>query len=105
MEKLAKKFGGAGGPMGGGFPGFPGRFSFSSISYNFFLSLQVEWMMKRVEPVEQIPTISIDLLSSPTLYEDHISFYFFHFVRSTIIKNSLALVIVTSLPFPFFFLI
>lgn len=25
MEKLAKKFGGAGGPMGGGFPGFPGR--------------------------------------------------------------------------------
>ncbi|UJR25130.1 hypothetical protein I4U23_006489 [Adineta vaga] len=24
MEKLAKKFGGAGGPMGGGFPGFPG---------------------------------------------------------------------------------
>jgi hypothetical protein len=29
MEKLASKFGGAGGPMGGGFPGFPGSFSYS----------------------------------------------------------------------------
>jgi hypothetical protein len=37
MEKLAKKFGGAGGPMGGGFPGFPGWFSFICISYNFFM--------------------------------------------------------------------
>jgi len=30
MEKLASKFGGAGGPMGGGFPDFSGLvFSFS----------------------------------------------------------------------------
>jgi hypothetical protein len=31
MEKLASKFGGAGGPMGGGFPDFSGLFSFSRI--------------------------------------------------------------------------
>ncbi len=40
MEKLASKFGGAGGPMGGGgggaggFPGFPGQFSFSFLMNN-----------------------------------------------------------------------
>ena len=33
MEKLAKKFGGAGGPMGGGFPGFPGWCSFFFVHF------------------------------------------------------------------------
>ena len=36
MEKLASKFGGAGGPMGGGFPDFPGKiFSFTCICQHF----------------------------------------------------------------------
>ncbi len=37
MEKLASKFGGAGGPMGGGFPGFPGSFSLCFCIDNLYI--------------------------------------------------------------------
>ena len=88
MEKLASKFGGAGGPMGGGFPDFPGKtFSFTCICQTF-QSFKVTWVVP-MELLQQIPMILIDLSHRLVFFEQRILFLF-HFLRQ-LIKTSMPL--------------
>lgn len=100
MEKLASKFGGAGGPMGGGggFPDFGGRISLFHAYSRMHYSLKVTWVELLLQ---QIPMISIDLSHWLPLSEQRL-FLFLSF-SSSANQNNHALVNVTPYFSPFFF--